>query len=192
MTAHSPDTSPNTSPGSDDEIGVWLLRFMADDAADGRARVETWRRRSDESATLVGVLTDIAESGRSVEVSTIAGNTYIGRVEHVADAVVVIETENRQLAVIRTSAIAAVVPERGFRVPGEGVSTSTRSFRAVIDAVIEPGDVLTVIAGGSSIIGEFISCGQEVLLMRAAMDRTVYLALEAIGEISVAANSGWR
>jgi hypothetical protein len=192
MTTHSFDTSSGTSPESDDEISVWLLRFMADDAADGRARVETWRRRSDESATLVGVLADIAQSGRSVEVSTISGNTYVGRVEHVSDEVAVIETQNRQLAVIRTSAIAAVVPERGFRVPGEGVSTSTRSFRAVIDAVIESGDVLTVIAGGSSIIGEFISCGQEVFLLRASMNRTVYLALEAIDEISVAANSGWR
>lgn len=189
MTTQSPDS---TSPGSDDEIGVWMLRFMADDAADGRARVETWRRRTDESATVVGVLADIAESDRSVEINTISGNTHVGHVAHVGDAAVVIETQNRQLVVVRTSAIAAVIPERGFRVPGEGVSTSTRSLRAIIDAVIEPGNVLSVIAGGSSIIGEFISCGQEVLLLRAAMNRTVYLALEAIDEISLATNSGWR
>ena len=184
--------SPDTSPGSDDEIGAWLLRFMADDAADGRARVETWRRRNDESATLTGVLADIAESRRSVEVHTISGNTHVGRVAYVADAAVVIESLDRHLVVIRMSAVAAVVPERGFRVPGEDVSTSTRSFRAIVDAVVEPGDFLTVLAGGSSVVGEFLSCGQDVLLMRGATNRTAYIALDAICEISVTANSGWR
>jgi hypothetical protein len=180
---------PGTSPRSDDEIGVWLLRFMADDAADGRARVETWRRRSDESATLVGVLADIAQSGHPVEVHTISGNTHVGRVGHVA-AAVVIETRYRHLAVLRTSAITAVLPERGFRVPGEGIPTSTRSFRAIVDAVVEPGDLLTVLAGGSSFVGEFLSCGQDILLMRGATNRTIYIALDAVCEISVATNSG--
>jgi hypothetical protein len=180
---------PGTSPGSDDEIGVWLLRFMADDAADGRARVETWRRRTDESATLVGVLADVAQRGQPVEVRTISGNTHVGRVGHVA-AGVVIETHDRHRAVLRTSAIAAVLPERGLRVPGEGVPTSTRSFRATVDAVIEPGDFLTVLAGGSSFVGEFLSCGQDVLLMRGATNRTIYIALDAVCEISVATISG--
>lgn len=186
MTSRSPDTSP----GSDDEIGAWLLRFMADDAADGRARVEIWRRRTDESATLVGVLADIAEGGRSAEVHTISGNTHVGRIGHVADAAIVIETLNRHLVVLRTSAISAVVPGQGFRVPGEGVPTSTRSFRAIVDAVVEPGDFLAVTAGGSSFVGEFVGCGQEVLLMRGATNRTVYIALEAVCEISVATRSG--
>jgi hypothetical protein len=181
---------PSTSPGSDDEIGTWLLRFMADDVADGRARMETWRQRSDETATLTGVLADIADSGRSADVHTTTGRTHSGRIEHVTDEALVIGTTIRHLVVLRPRAIAAVVPERGFRVPGEGSVSSHRSFRATIAAILEPGDDLAVIAGAMDCSGELVSIGDEVLLMRGPGNRSVYIPIGAVTEISVASSSG--
>ena len=181
---------PSTPPGSDDEIGTWLLRFMADDVADGRARMETWRQRSDETATLTGVLADIADSGRSTDVHTTTGRSHSGRIEHVTDEAVVIGTTARHLVVLRSSTIAAVAPERGFRVPGEGRASSHRSFRATVAAILEPGDDLSVIAGAVSFNGELVSVGDEILLMRGPGNRNFYIPFEAVTEISVASSSG--
>lgn len=148
-----------------------LDEARADDQAQGRARERWLRRQAEESATLVGTLLDLAESGVDVALSTLGGRRHDGPIVGLGIDVVVLEDRNERVAV-RLPAITTVRPR-----PGAALVVAAGDRAAVLDLtfvellarfVDERPDVSVALLSGEAVTGRLVGVGTDVLSIRVA------------------------
>jgi len=89
------------------------------DEAVRRLGHQAWlRRRAEESASLSGLLADLAERQDPVELLLVGGGRRHGRIETVGSDLVGLRLDDRRLALVTRRSLTAIRPDRGVPRPG--------------------------------------------------------------------------
>ena len=165
-----------------------LDEAKADAQAQSRIRERWLRRQAEESATLVGALLDLAESGAGLSIWTIGGRRHDGTVVGVGTDVVVL-AERGEHVVVQVAAISVVRPRPGTRT---GVPTGDRpaaldlTFTELLARVVggEP-DVALATATGEVLAGSLVAVGVDVVSVRIApgADGIAYCPASALSSV---------
>lgn len=151
-----------------------LDEARSDLLAQERARERWLRRQATESATLVGTILDLAESGTSLSLSTVGGRRHDGRVVGLGADVVVLEDRGAHTAV-RVAALAVVRPQ-----PGSGAAIATGDRMAALDldfvellgrVVDDQPEVAIALLTGEVLSGTMLGVGTDVITVRLAPGR---------------------
>ncbi len=186
---------PRAAPGAlGDDLGRSLERWAADAAVDEAARTRfraRWLRiQAEESASLAGVLVDLAER-RTPVVVDVVDHRIRGVVVGVGADFAAMRSDDGpgRDVLVRLPAIATVRPEPG--------ADEVRGDRAVLldmalDAVVGPiaaerPDVAVRTLHGQVVRGELRSAGADVLRVRVDGDppAPVWVSLEAVAVLVI-------
>lgn len=187
-------------PGPD---GDDALRDLIDEERRAAARAGRRRRhwldqQARAATTLAGVLVDVADRGDPVSISTLAGTSVRGPVEHVAaDAVVVRGTDptaTRHLVALAhvaqirtagdpTSAVPTAVDPVGDRPRPSGPSLA-EVLRAIAEEDGRAATVVVALADASTAHGRLWLLGEDVAGVRGDDGRSTYVPLAAIAQLS--------
>lgn len=148
-----------------------LDEAKADAHAQARARERWLRRQAAESATFIGALLDLAESGTAVSVSTVGGRRHDGEVVGLGvDAVVL--GDRGEHVVVRMPAITMVRPRPGS---GAGVPGGDRpaaldlTFVELLARLVDDApEVAASLVTGEVLAGTLLAVGVDVLSIRLA------------------------
>ena len=132
------------------------------DEAVRRLGHQAWlRRRAEESASLSGLLADLAERQDPVELLLVGGGRRHGRIETVGSDLVGLRLDDRRLALVTRRSLTAIRPDRGV-----------------------PDLVGTLIP----VEGVLERLGRDVLLVREADGSATHLPFGAVVEVLVASD----
>lgn len=145
----------------------WAAEAAVDEAARGRARARWLRVQSEESATLVGALVELAERGRPVTLE-IGGHRVRGALVGIGADFVALRTDRGQQVLVRTSAIDVLRSEPGGEVVrGDRGALLDVDLHAVLGPVAaDRPEVLARTSGGDTVRGGLRSVGTDVLQLR--------------------------
>jgi hypothetical protein len=169
----------------DPDLRRFLESAVADDSARSRAGVGALRERRAEDATLVGVLSNLADRGDDVIV-TAGGHGWRGRIALVGPGGVVMRSAAGSVRAVRTGAITAVRVASGARVDGDGPSSSRLSWPLLVASITEPGDDVQVTVTGESTFGRLRGLSRSIAAIDTVDGGAVYVVLDAVDAISVA------
>lgn len=165
-----------------------LDEAKADAQAQSRMRERWLRRQASESATFVGALLDLAESGAGLSVSTIGGRRHDGTVVGLGVDVVVLAERGEHIAV-RAGAISFVRPHPGTEA---GVASGDRpaaldlTFAELLARVVdhEP-EVAATLVTGEVLAGALLAVGVDVVSIRLApgADGIAYCPAPALSSV---------
>lgn len=183
------DPSPLTPDDPLAGLAGWIAEGRVEAAAAERARRRWLERQEAEEASLVGVLLDLAERGRPVAASTLAGRTARGPVAALGADFVVIRQERLGDVMLPLAALATV---RGA--PGDAAPVGARQPVALVivlaEALVElaadrPSVVVSV--AGEEFRGDLFRAGRDVVTV-ALPNRhreVVSIAMAAIDHVIV-------
>ncbi len=195
---HAPHHLPRIAPhalGSED-FGRSLERWAADAVVDEAVRTrirERWLRiQSEESASLVGTLMDLAERCTPLVIDVVDQQVR-GVVAGVGGDFVALRTqpgaERTGPVLVRLTAIAAIRPEPGaVEVRGDRSAILDVTLGAVIGPVAaDRPDVLVRTFHGQALRGELRSAGVDVIRLRVPGDppTPVWVALDAVAMLVI-------
>jgi hypothetical protein len=175
------------------QFARWAAGQRAADAVDRRARERSLRDQAVGSATLVGVLVDLAE--RSASVALLVGSHRLrGRLVGVGRDFCVLEQPSGRPILIALSALGSltVATPAGSRPGGIGRIEApggdrdpevTLSLAAALGALAEErSPAALVVAGGHQEEGTLIGAGADVLTLRTDGQprRLIHIPLEAV------------
>jgi hypothetical protein len=163
----------------------WLAEVRVEDAARERARVSQRRALDAEDATLAGVLGDLAGRGEAMQLWMHSGRRHRGWLRLVGPDAAVIDTETRQWAVVRLTAIASVRTVRSPAVPGQSEPSTTSTFATLAGALAVPGEWVLVGAGPENIGGVLEVAGTDVLRLRLENGDVAYVPLASVDEVTL-------
>jgi hypothetical protein len=162
-----------------DVLRGWAADERAGAAAGNRRRVHWLRQQAAESATLAGVLLDLAERSAPATVETLGG-AHEGRVEMVSTGLCALRRPDRGLTLIALSAVTAIrtgtLRPTGDRVP-ELKLEMAGALAALSSDRCEVGIEL---AGGASVKGALEHVGVELAAVRTGAAGTVLIVLDAV------------
>lgn len=157
----------------------------ADALAEARVRERWLRRQASESATLLGTLLDLAESGAGLSITTRGGRRHDGRLVGLGHDVVLL-VERGEHVVIPLGAVILVRPT-----PGSRVGTATGARAAALDlhfvellarVVDQQPEVAVALDTGEVLAGSLLAAGEDVLTLRLApgADGLAYCSAAAV------------
>jgi hypothetical protein len=168
------------------ELERLLDEARTDGLAESRTRERWLRHQATATATLLGSLLDLAETGASVAVSLLGGRRHDGRLVGVGDDVVVL-VERSEHVVVRTEAIALVRTAPGTTAgPAAGARPAALDLHAgELLARLADGapDVALALVSGDVVGGRLLAAGADVLSVRVADGDAgiVYCPLRSVG-----------
>ena len=177
---------PTGSPGAtpDAAFDQWLAEVRVDDAARGGAVAAEERARSEEEATLAGVLVGLAGRGEAVGLVMRSGRQHRGSVRMVGPDAVVLFLETRQWLVARLTAVAVLRTISSPPVAGATDPSTTSRFSRLALAVAQLGDWVIVAAGATTTGGELVSAGHDVAVLRLDNRDLAYVGLCTADEVT--------
>jgi hypothetical protein len=172
------------------DLSIWAGDQRADEAAGGRAREAWLRRQSEDAASLVGVLVDLAERRADVVIHLAAAgeHTVRGTIGAVGiDFIAVIQAAG-------PTSLVAIGAVSGVRSLGSLAAVEATGDRlaplrtGLVDALaLLAGDRaevrLVLVPSGQSVAGQLRAAGSDVLTMRLDTDppSTMVVALSTVG-----------
>ena len=166
----------------------WIAAGQVDEAARARARQRWLERQAAEEASLAGVLIDLAERNRPVNVTTQAGHRLSGPIVAVGADFGVLRDHRLGDAIVPTATIALVRPA-----PGDDLPVGDRTVNMVLafgDALMElaperPECIVSV--GAEQLRGDLRSVSPDVIVLALDGDRRdlVHAAVAAIDHVIV-------
>jgi len=161
------------------------------DEAVRRLGHQAWlRRRAEESASLLGLLADLAERRDPVEVLLVGGARRHGHIETVGTDLVGVRLDDRRLALVARRALAAIRPDRGVPdlVGDRTVHRDGPRLREVLDELVtdQPRVTVTLVGTLEPVDGVLERLGRDVLLVREADGTATHLPVGAVVEVLVA------
>ena len=174
---------PDPTDGLLDELRRWAADEEVAHRARSRSRARWLRQQVAESATLTGVLLDLAER-RAVVTIDATGWALTGRLLAVSTGLCVldeIDDDEHRLALVALPAVTVVVPPveaLGDRVPNLRLDLAG----ALAGLAADRPRVCLEVMGGKKVTGVLESVGVDVVLMRVerTSDAVVQLAISAI------------
>lgn len=162
-----------------------MADLRVDEAVRSRARTAWLERQAAEEATFTGVLSDLAEGGRPVEIDTRAGHRHRGPIVVVGSDFCAVRPPT-QLVVVRFDAVVAVHPSTHGAAPtGDRVVAPATPFARALAAWQDTGARLRIDVGDAWVVGEIGSVGRDVLTLRTDDGGAVYVPLASLDEVSV-------
>lgn len=166
----------------------WIAEGQVDEAARARARQRWLERQAAEEASLAGVLIDLAERNRRVNVTTRAGHRLSGPIVAVGADFGVLRDHRLGDAIVPTAAIALVRPS-----PGDDLPVGDRAVNMVLafgDALMElaPERPECIVAVGTEQLrGDMRSVSPDVVVLALDGDRRdlVHATIAAIDHVIV-------
>ena len=160
----------------------------ADAQAEARVRERWLRRQASESATLLGTLLDLAESGVGLTIGLRGGRRHDGRPVGLGHDVLVLVERGAHVA-IRLGAVTVVRPS-----PGSGVGAAAGARAAALDlhlvellarVVDEQPEVAVALETGEVLAGSLVAVGEDVLTLRLApgADGLAYCSAAAVSSV---------
>lgn len=185
--SHPDPRRPEPDGVIDDALVRLTDQQRAADAVDARRREQALRQQSAESGSFGGALTDLAERGVDVVVSTVTGRQLRGAITSLGPDHVLLRTSTSQQALVAVAAITAVRSEPGGHgTVGDRETRGRRSLTAVLaDMAAERPAVVVHLTGGEAVAGILWSAGQDLLCVRANDRSMTYVAMGAIGDLLV-------
>lgn len=169
------------------ELGAWAAGQRVAGAAGGRARLRSLTEAAAGSATLVGVLVDLAERESEVTVAlaspapsahpagsgspsgaTLAALRLTGRLIGVGRDFCVLERTDRAMTLVRLAAVTAVWSS-GTATPrpsGDRPAPLSLSIEAVLAELAASGASVVVGTLTGPVEGDLVSVGEDVLTLR--------------------------
>jgi hypothetical protein len=150
----------------------WSAGERVADAARQRTRERWLRQQAAESATLAGVLTDLAERRAEVSVAT-RSQRLSGQVVGVAEDFCVLEERSGAGALVALEHLSSVSATGGDRVGGNDAAGARRpplSLRLADALSLLAGDrspVLVTVTSGERVLGQLVAVGADLITMRA-------------------------
>lgn len=170
------------------ELEQLLDEARADGLAASRTRERWLRQQSAATATFVGSLLDLAESGAPVSLSLAAGRRHDGRVVGVGEDLVVL-LEREEHVAVRSAAIAMVRTAPGTTAgPASGARPAALDLRfgeLLARVVAGSPDVAVVLVTGDVVGGQLLAVGADVLSVRVAAGDggVVYCPLPSLASV---------
>jgi hypothetical protein len=127
------------------ELGRWSAADRAGRAATERVHLRALVDRSAAEATVVGLFVDLAEAGAEVTVTLADGHRVNGRLTGVGRDLIAIERRAARPVLVRTEAIAAVIPGRAG---DPGPAGSANCVGGAGGSALMPGRGTTQSSGG--------------------------------------------
>jgi hypothetical protein len=156
----------------------------AADAVRRRSQARWLRQQAAEEATLVGVLVDLAERGDVVSLRSASGRTHRGPVSFVGGDHVVIGDD----VWVRVAAVVAVRFAGDVATGDRAAVRHTRLVESLAEMVPDRPAVVVVTFDGTSMRGELIAAGAEIVSLVLDGDRSqrCVIAVDGIAEVIVA------
>jgi hypothetical protein len=176
------------------DLDRWAAERRTDDAAAARARERSLRQQAAESATLAGLLVDVAERRAAVLVRMTNGGSHRGTAVLVGlDFVAVAGEGPALLTLLALHAVASVRVSDG----ATGAAETDRGpgdldIGTVLAAVAPERPRVRVGLGTEQVAGELIGAGLDVLTVRADGEpaSVVYVPLASVTEVSLLESAG--
>lgn len=171
------------------ELERWAADARVQEAALQRARERWLRRQSEEESSLAGVLTDLAERGTAVVITTASGRRHRGVVRGIGADFCAMRSETGQDLLVRLGAIGTVRTLPAVRaVTGDRpVQLSLRLADVLLGLSAERPTVLVVTGDDETARGELRAVGSDVATVRGdgQPPATTYVPLDAICEVAL-------
>jgi hypothetical protein len=155
----------------------------AADAVRRRSQARWLRQQAAEEATLVGVLVDLSEHGGVVSLRSASGRTHRGPVSFVGGDHVVVGGDTW----VRLAAVVAVRLTGDVVTGDRTAARDTRLVESLAELTADRPAVVVVAFDGSSMRGELVSAGADVLTLALDGDRSRHcvVAVDAVAEVIV-------
>jgi hypothetical protein len=165
-----------------DRLGRWAADQRVAAAAEDRRRAHWLRHQAAESATLAGVLADLAERSAVATIET-AGGTHTGRVEAVTSGLCALRRADGGVTLIALPAVTAVRSSAGLPT-GDRTSDLRLDMAGALAALsADRCDVTVELAGGARVAGRLDTVGVELAHVRVGRGlaaTTVLVVLDAV------------
>lgn len=145
----------------------WAAEARVDESARGRIRARWLRIQSEEDASVVGTLVDLAERNRPIVVD-VGDHRVRGIVAGIGGDFAALRTDRGQQVLVRTDAIDVVRSEPGgVDVRGDRAPLFDLPLAGVLGPVAaDRPDVLVRTTSGVTVRGELRSAGTDVVRIR--------------------------
>lgn len=175
----------SAGPGSpaSDTADTWLAAARADEAARVRSRRASLVRQQAEEATVLGVLTDLAERQDLTSLVLVGDRRRTGWVTWVGADAVVLEAAGTPTTVVPVRAVVAMSTAGRSVPPSPCATPSATDLHGLLSSVAGDGVRATVRAGGTHETGDLHHVGLDVVSLRRDDRSVVHLALGAIDEV---------
>ena len=170
---------------TDPTLRMFLDAARASDSARSRARFGALHRHRAEDATLLGLLTNLADCGAFVTIRTSAGINRRGTITAAGPGGVVIAQSPNFETILRTSAIASVRSATPLRLDGDGVPLMSTSWPTLLASHIDSNDEVTVTISGVQISGQVRNMSRSLLILTSPDGGVFYAVVDAIDEVSI-------
>ncbi len=185
-----PPISPVTLGGTSPLIALheWVAEGVVDEAARSRTRQRWLERQAKESATLAGILSDLAERDCPVMLTTHGGQQIRGSVTAIGADFVVIGETRRGDVFIPLGRLAVVRSAPGEESPtGDRLANFTMVLAAALVELAPQRPEVVVSVGASQIRGELRSAGADVVAVSLDGPRreVVHVAVAAIDHLVI-------
>lgn len=158
----------------------FLDDVRAEAAVASRERQRVLEQVQRESATLLGVLSDLAEQGRQVQIRLDTGASVVGGIDLLGDDLVGAGGAWLRLAAVRS------VRATGQGAAREDAVVADLDLAAVLARLVDDRPRLALfVGGGEPVRGELVAVGEDVVTLRLDGDREV-------AYVPIAAVSGFR
>lgn len=165
-----------------------LDEAKSDALAQARVRERSLRRQASDSATLVGTMVDLAESGIALSVSLLGGRRHDGVAVGVGHDVLVLLDRGEHVAV-RLGAVTLVRPS-----PGAGADLASGDRAAALDlgfvellarTVDDQPEIGVSLVTGDALAGSLVAVGGDLLTLRLApgADGVAYCSAGAVSSV---------
>lgn len=170
-------------------LDAWIAELRADEVVRRRARTSWLRRQAGESATLVGTLAALCQSGAHVVVETCHGRRHRGTLRLVGDDVCAVRADNGGHVVLALDAVGAIkVNDATVSTVDDRPIGHAASMHEVLVALAGERPPVSVVARGSAepLHGVLEVVGRDVAAVRLeGAPGVAYLPLTSLAEVSV-------
>lgn len=178
-------------PAGADPFGSRLERWVADarvdEAAVSRHRTRHLIAAAALEATVLGLLTDLAERGAPVVLEA-AGDRHTGWISTVGVDFVAITAAAGPSAVLSTAALDLIRPASGGSALGARPTETSLTLLRVLEEMAEDRERIRVrTRSGASVSGVLLSVGRDVLRLRADADSATaaFVPLGSVASIAL-------
>jgi hypothetical protein len=170
---------------TDPALRQFLDAERASDSARSRAGFGALHRHRAEDATLLGLLTNLAECRAFVTLRTTAGIDRRGTIATAGPGGVVIAQSRSSETILRTSAIASVRSATPLRLDGDGIPAMSTSWPTLLASHIDINDEITLTIGGALVTGQVRNMSRSLLILQTPDSGVFYAVVDAIDEVSI-------
>jgi hypothetical protein len=174
---------PPLFEGLEDALGRWAADQRAAAAAGARRRARWLGHQAAESATVAGVLLDLAERWAVVRIET-AGGSHEGRVEAVTSGLCALRRADRGITLIALPAVTAVHT-------GARTATGDRSPELHLDMAgalaalsAERTEVSVELLGGTRVRGGVQAVGLELVSLRVGLEPAAEIVVVVVDAVT--------